>query len=133
MLLSQKYLRELQGDMDIDRSPIEQALKDLRPIRVELVSRTAQEPLWNQLVQEYHYLGGRGLPGRNLKYLAYTRQRVVAALGWRSAALKLAARDAFIGWSAQQRKAHLPEIANGSRFLILLWVQVYSLASPIST
>ena len=131
MLVSQEYLRELQEDMDIDRSPIEVELKELRPIRVELVSRTAQEPLWNQLVQEYHYLGGRGLPGRNLKYLAYTRQRVVAALGWRSAALKLAARDAFIGWSAQQRKAHLPEIANGSRFLILPWVQVYSLASHV--
>ena len=117
--------------MGIDRSPMECELKDLMPIRVELVSRTTQEPLWNQLVEEYHYLGCKGLPGCNLKYLAYSQQRVVAALGWRAAALKLAARDAFIGWSADQRKAHLRQIANGSRFLILPWVQVYSLASHV--
>ena len=117
--------------MGIDRSPMQAELKDLRPIRIELVSRASQEPLWNQLVDEYHYLGCKGLPGCNLKYLAYSQQRVVAALGWRAAALKLAARDAFIGWSADQRKAHLRQIANGSRFLILPWVQVYSLASHV--
>ena len=117
--------------MNIDQSPIVGELRDLKPISIELVSRSSREPLWNCLVDEYHYLGCKGLPGCNLKYLAYAHGRVVAALGWRSASLKLAARDAFIGWSADQRKKHLRQIANGCRFLILPWVRVYSLASHV--
>jgi|TARA_Y100000294_G_scaffold176045_1_gene197490 SRSO17 transposase len=106
-------------------------LRDLKPISVELVSRGDREPLWNYLVDKYHYLGCKGLPGCNLKYLAYSRGQVVAALGWRGASLRLAARDAFIGWSEDQRKEHLGRIANGSRFLILPWVRVYTLASHV--
>ena len=117
--------------VNIDRSSIVGELRDVRPISVELVSRSVREPLWNFLVNEYHYLGCKGLPGCNLKYLAYSHGRVVAALGWRGASLRLAARDAFIGWSTDQRKKHLGQIANGSRFLILPWVRVYSLASHV--
>lgn len=35
--------------------------------------------------------------GKRLKYLAFSGERVVAALGWKSASLKLEYRDCFIG------------------------------------
>ena len=117
--------------MNIDQTPIVEELRNLKPISMELVSRGVREPLWNYLVDTYHYLGCKGMPGCNLKYLAYSHGRVVAALGWRGASLRLAARDAFIGWSTDQRKEHLGQLANGSRFLILPWVRVYTLATHV--
>lgn len=126
------YQKDRPGTVDIDRSVICTGLKAIQPITVKLVSRTAQEWMWDYLVKEYHYLGHRNMVGCNLKYLAYSnKDQVVAALGWRAAALKIAVRDAFIGWSAEQRKAHLRQIANGNRFLIPPWVKVYSLASHV--
>jgi hypothetical protein len=48
-----------------------------------------------------------------------------------AAAWKVKARDAFIGWSAQQRQQRLSLIINNSRFLILPHVRVPHLASHI--
>ena len=48
-----------------------------------------------------------------------------------AAAWKVKARDAFIGWSAQQRQERLSLIINNSRFLILPHVRVPHLASHI--
>jgi hypothetical protein len=48
-----------------------------------------------------------------------------------AAAWKTRGRDAFIGWTAAQRQAHLGQVANNSRFLILPWVRVPELASHI--
>jgi hypothetical protein len=41
----------------LDRTPIEAKLKDLGPIELEQVRRTAHEPLFNSLMEEHHYLG----------------------------------------------------------------------------
>ena len=43
----------------------------------------------------------------------------------------MAARDRWIGWTADQRGRNLQYIVNNSRFLILPWVQVTGLASTI--
>ena len=48
-----------------------------------------------------------------------------------AAAWQCAPRDAYIGWNSSQRAAHLPAIANHSRFLILPWVRVPHLASHL--
>ena len=40
----------------LDQSPIEGKLKDLGPIEFEQVRRTADEPLFNSLMEQYHYL-----------------------------------------------------------------------------
>jgi SRSO17 transposase len=115
----------------LDTSLLDCPLADLRPLRIELVSSTPEAPLWDYLVRRYHYLGHRLMVGRSLKYLVYHRRRPIAAVGWRAAALKLEARDRFIGWSALQRKDHLGEVANNNRFLILDWVRIPHLASHI--
>ena len=40
-------------------------------------------------------------------------------------------RDGFIGWSTSARQAYLQEITNNTRFLILPWIQVPGLATPV--
>ena len=106
-------------------------LKSLRPITLELVSRTDLEPLWDYLVRQYHYLGYQKLLGHRLKYLALAGEHPVAALSWSAAALRVGVRDRFIGWSEEQRKTYLGRIANNSRFLIFPWVFVPHLASHV--
>jgi hypothetical protein len=57
--------------------------------------------------------------------------RDLAVLLFGPAAWKCAPRDLFIGWSAAQRQAHLKQVANNSRFLILPWVGAPRLASHV--
>ena len=115
----------------LSTQPMVGALADFSPVSLQLVSHTPQEPLWDQLVRQHHYLGCRKLLGRRLKYLAFSGGRPVAALSWSAAALKTRARDEYIGWSESQRKEHLHRIANNSRFLILPWVRIPHLASHV--
>ena len=41
----------------IDKTAIEDPLRKLQPLEFEPVRRTAQEPLFNSLMEEHHYLG----------------------------------------------------------------------------
>jgi hypothetical protein len=66
-----------------------------------------------------------------LKYLAYLDDRLVACLGWGSAAWKVAARDQLIGWDREQRERNLAKVVNNVRFLILPWVTIRHLASKV--
>ena len=70
-------------------SPIEGNVKDIRPIKIQMVRKTSLEPLLNELVSQYHYLGHRKMPGANLKYLAFSNDVPIAALSFRSASLGL--------------------------------------------
>ena len=121
----------LQNAVNINTDLISGSLKSLAPASLKLVSRTNLEHLWDHLVSQYHYLGYRNLLGHRLKYLAYIKDRPIAALSWSAPALKLRVRDRFIGWSEEQRKRSLNRIGNNSRFLILPWVNVPHLASHI--
>jgi hypothetical protein len=49
--------RPQPASMLIDQTPIEGALKTLQPITVEQVRRTADEALYNSLIEHHHYLG----------------------------------------------------------------------------
>jgi SRSO17 transposase len=119
-------------DIEINKAPIICDLKTLSPsISLEMVSHSIHEPLWNQLVSNYHYLGYRNLLGHRLKYLAFSESRPIAAFSWSAPALKLRSRDNFVGWSNIQRRKHLRRIANNSRFLIPYWVHVPHLASHL--
>ena len=121
------------GAIEHDQSPIEGPLQNLQPVRVQPVTETGSEArLFQFLLQRYHYLGHRNCVGENLKYLARDGQgRPLACLLFGSAAWKAAARDQWLGWSAQQRCAHLHRVTNNTRFLILPWVGVRHLASHL--
>jgi hypothetical protein len=107
---------------------------DYEPLRLIVVEPGAESALWIELVERYHYLG-YGVPvGAQLRYLVRSERsggQVLACLQWSSAAWKMAARDRWIGWSAQERARNLPYLVNNSRFLILPWVRVKGLASKI--
>lgn len=116
-----------------DVSPIEGSLCALRPLRIEVLSRGhADLDLFKFFLQHYHYLGWRSCVGENLKLMVRdARSRVLACLLFGAAAWKTAPRDAFIGWSPQERQRNLPLLANNNRFLILPWVRVPHLASHL--
>ncbi len=115
----------------IDKSPIEDRLRKLQPLEFEQVRRTAQEPLFNSLMEEHHYLGYEQPVGEHLKYLAWADGRPIACLAWSSAPRHLGSRDRYIGWDAAARRSRIRFIAYNTRFLILPWVRVKHLASHI--
>lgn len=115
----------------VDTSPLEGSVKAFGSLTIEMVRRTPDEALWDYLVDTHHYLGRPWIVGSYLKYLAYLDGRVVAALGWGSAAWKVGCRDALIGWDAHTRQANLHQVVNNVRFLIPPWVRVRHLASKV--
>jgi SRSO17 transposase len=126
-----QYPHKEQETLVIDTTPIHGVLHTLPPITLLVASQSSSEPLWDHLVRRYHYLGYQKLLGHRLKYLAFLGDRPVAALSFSAPALKLRVRDAYIGWSPEQRKAHLDRIVSNSRFLIPPWVMVPNLASHL--
>lgn len=119
--------------LDHDQSAIAGPLQSLCPVRVQPVSEHSSEArLFHFLLQHYHYLGHRNCVGENMKYLARDCQgRLLACLLFGSAAWKAAARDQWLGWNDEQRRAHLAWVTNNTRFLILPWVVVAHLASHL--
>lgn len=118
---------------DLDTTPIEGQLCRAwsQELRIDRVSGTSAEPLYNGLIDAYHYLGyGQGT-GEQLKYLIWWQSRPLAAIGFAAAAWRVACRDRFIGWDEVARKKHLHRIVNNHRFLILPWVRLTNLASWI--
>jgi hypothetical protein len=115
----------------IDTSPLSGPLSLLRPLEFQPVRRREEEPLFNSLIEQYHYLGYEQPVGEHAKYLVWAQGRPVACLAWSSAPRHLGSRDRFIGWSAEARRRNIRFLAYNTRFLILPWVQVEHLASHI--
>ena len=113
----------------IDQTPVSGSLGQLGPIELTQVRRTAQEPLFNSLIEHHHYLGYEQPVGEHLKYLVWAQGRPIACLAWSSAPRHLGSRDRYIGWSAEARRRNIRFIAYNTRFLILPWVTVPHLAS----
>jgi len=114
-----------------DERPVREPLSRLLPLEIEAVRRSKDEPLFNSLIEQYHYLGYEQPVGEQLKYLVKVRGQAIACLAWSSAPRHLGARDRFIGWDQQARRRNIRLIAYNSRYLILPWVQVPHLASHI--
>jgi hypothetical protein len=111
---------------------------EFAPLHLEVVRGGADpsgdQALFKELLDRYHYLGYRVPFGASLRYLVGSERasgKLLACLLWSSPAWKMAARDAWIGWSDGQRRHNLQLIVNNSRFLILPWVRVKGLASKI--
>ena len=115
----------------IDTTPIQVRFVELGPVELEQVRRTADEELFNSLMEHHHYLGYEQPVGEHLKYLVWAQGRPVACLAWSSAPRHLGARDRFIGWNKEARQRNIHLIAYNTRFLILPWVKVPHLASHI--
>ena len=117
--------------MLVDTTLLCAALGELRPLQFRQVRHTGEEPLFNSLIERYHYLGYTQPVGEHLKYLVFALNRPIACLAWSSAPRHLAPRDRFIGWSAAARRQNIGLIAYNTRFLILPFVHVAHLASHL--
>lgn len=123
--------RKKPAPIEVDQSPISGTVKELGPLEIRQVRGTDWEGLWAALIEAHHYLGYSHPVGEQLKYLVLRAERPIAAFGFSSAPRHLGARDRFIGWSAEQRRANIRLLAYNSRFLILPWVRVPHLASHL--
>lgn len=123
------------GGPALDESPVECALEQLTPLRLQEVSQAGRQAGRAQLeacLDRYHYLGYRSRVGQNLQYwVCDGRDRPLACVVFGAAAWQCAARDQWIGWSAGQRAQRLGMIVNNTRFLVFAWVRVPHLASHI--
>ena len=90
----------------------------LDQITVRLI-RPEEQARWDQLVSEHHYLENANLVGERLCYVAELRGQWMALLGWSAAAYHIRARDEWIGWSDNQRRARLHLLASNARFCVL--------------
>ena len=136
-------LPELRRRSEFRRRPIPDVLHCTDPIVDELntllpiqLIETRSDPWYEQLFRcflaRYHYLGYNRPVGETMRYLALDcHQRPLAALLYGSAAWKTKVRDEFIGWNQEQRQKNLNCLTNNSRFLVLPWVKVKSLASHV--
>jgi hypothetical protein len=113
---------------------VDPSLPALQPVSLRRVEG-AEDPAsrcWNELMNQYHYLGAGPLCGAQLRYLIHSpAQGWLGGLAFSAAAWHLAARDEWIGWSEPARRAHLQEVIANSRFLILPHLRVPHLASHV--
>lgn len=124
--------RPIISSASLPQKPISTPAGDLGKLTLCLVSNKKDSRLWNELIERYHYLGYKPLPGAQIRYFVFSSDgKLLSALGFGAAAWKTEPRDRWIGWSSQKRAANLHFIVNNARFLILPWVTSKNLASRI--
>jgi Domain of unknown function (DUF4338)/Transposase DNA-binding len=96
-----------------------------------LVQQEGQMRIWNELMMREHPQGAGPLVGRQIRYLVQSEHGWLGAFGFAAPALQLGARDRWIGWTAEQRRAHLHGVVCLSRFLIRPCVECRNLASRL--
>jgi len=116
-----------KNSFEIDSTPITNL--SFKNLRFESVKGSKNEKLWNYLVNEHHYLGFNVFVGRSLKYLIYSDERIIAALGWCDPAWSLTIRDELLKKCGKSIDEIRHAGVNNGRFLILPWVKVPNLAS----
>jgi hypothetical protein len=112
------------------RKPGESEQRLLDTVRVRLIAEWERQR-YDELLEEQHYLKSGPLVGEQLRYVAECGKQWVALLSWSAGSYHLADRDAWIGWSDEQRRCRLPFVVNNSRFLILAGVKCANLASRV--
>jgi hypothetical protein len=107
-----------------DNRPVRGAVHSITPLEFVQVRRTSEEPLFNSLLEQYHYLGYEQPVGEHLKYLVTAEGQAIACLAWSSAPRHLKLRDRYLGLSNEARERNVGLLAYNTRFLILPWVRV---------
>jgi hypothetical protein len=111
------------------------------PVQVEQVQglclievSTGEDQLfrtWNELMLTEHPLKDCRLVGRQWRYLIGSDHGWLGAIGFGSCALRLRARDEWIGWDSSTRKSFQERLINMTRFLIRPQVHCQNLASRV--
>lgn len=112
--------------------PLVGKVEAFAPVMLDRVQRLEQRQLFRELIGRYHYLGYAVPFGAHLQYLISVSKpapMMVGCLQFSSAAWRMRARDAWIGWDDATRARHLPHVVSNSRFLLVPWVRIQNLAS----
>ena len=91
----------------------------LRELHVKLLVAPKDLEKCDQILIQEHYLHSAQLVGEQLRYAVLWKGQWLAVAAWSAAALHLKARDAFIGWTEEQRRQRLSLVANNSRLYVL--------------
>jgi Druantia protein DruA len=126
-----RRLSSAGAEWPLTTAPLDCSLSQLGPLEIRQVRRTAEEALFDRLLQAHHYLGYTRPVGEHLKHLVYGQAQPLACLAWSSAPRHLGPRDRFIGWSVVQRQAQVHLLAYNTRYLLLPWARVRQLASHV--
>ena len=85
-------------------------LGDVEGLSLVLVQDEERRVVWNTLLHFEHPHGTATFAGCQLRYLIVSSHGVLGALGVSASALHLRARDAWMAWSDEQRRAHLHRV-----------------------
>lgn len=103
---------------------------DLKQVTVRPVE-ASEEPQYQGLMQQYHYLGALPKISNTIWYIATCDDHWLGLLSYSASALKCKARDRWIGWGHRLQYDRLHLVANNSRFLILPDCHFKNLATKI--
>ncbi|WP_300465182.1 Druantia anti-phage system protein DruA, partial [Desulfobacula sp.] len=109
---TKKNKRKVVKTIDVDQTPITCNISDLGSVVVKMVRHTDLEPIYDSLVDQFHYLGYAQIVGNHLKYMAFAGDTPLACIGWGSAAWAVKSREEFIGWTKPVKNTNLHFVVN---------------------
>ena len=122
--------RQLEADVP-EPEPVPAHPARIRDLEVIVVANAAHRTLWNTLIAREHPHGMTTFAGRQVRYLVGSAHGWLGAAGFSAAALRVAARERWVGWDDEGRRTHLDRVVCLSRFLIRPCVHCPHLASHV--
>jgi hypothetical protein len=126
--VNEKHIKKTV-EIDVNDEELNASLRELEPIKLEIVQAGMELKRWKAYVDKYHMLGEKQVFGSRLHYFIKSGDREIGCIQFSASAWALADRDKWIGWNTEDKKKRLNLIINNSRFLIFPWVKVKYLAS----
>ncbi|QGP93037.1 IS66 family transposase ISCARN22 [Neomoorella glycerini] len=132
--LQKNKVRQVGGERlgTVIQTRLKAKLQEVAPVTIDPVTPLERAD-WNATMAAYHPLGYLRAIGAQQRYWIRVKgvrgREIVGAMLFGAAAKAVAARDKWIGWTAEERRRYRPRIVNNNRFLILPEVHIPHLAS----
>ena len=82
-----------RGPDRLSRFDLSTKIREVQVFGLSLAKSNSLEPVWNQTIDRFHYLGHRGGVGRCLKYLVTSEADLLGAISFSSPAWMIKSRD----------------------------------------